>query len=310
MRHGKYPFIVTFLAPPVALYALYVVSPYLQAFYISLTRWSGFSKNVTYVGLDNYRRLLDDEEFWNALVNNLVLLAILPIVTIVLGLFFASMLNVGGAGSHRGRAGRAAVSGVPGSAFYRVVYFFPQVLSVAIVGVLWLYILEPRAGLLNGLLGNIGLEALTYAWLGDPRFAFWCVLAAMVWMNVGFYIVLFSAGMQSIPRDIYEAALLDGSSRFSTFWRITVPLLWDSIQVAWIYLAIIALDAFALVQIMLGNAGGPSRSGDVMGLNLYRTAFNEFNFGYASAMGVALFFLTVAVAVLSMRVTRRERIEF
>ncbi|MGH3736286.1 MAG: carbohydrate ABC transporter permease [Micromonosporaceae bacterium] len=304
MRHGRYPFLITFLLPPVALYGIYVVSPYLQAFYISLTRWSGFSPTVTYVGLDNYRRLLADEEFWNALTHNVVLLVLLPIITILLGLFFASMLNIGG------RAGRAGIRGVPGSGFYRVVYFFPQVLSVAIVGVLWLYILEPRAGLLNGLLANIGLEAFTFAWLGDPRFAFWCVLAAMVWMNVGFYIVLFSAGMQSIPRDVYEAALLDGASRLTTFWRITVPLLWDSIQVAWIYLAIIALDAFALVQIMLGNAGGPSRSGDVMGLNLYRTAFNEFNFGYASAMGVALFFLTLTVAVLAMRVTRRERIEF
>src|SRR6266545_4317656 len=256
MRHGKYPFVVAFLAPPVALYAIYVISPYLQAFYISLTRWSGFSANVTYVGLANYRRLLGDGEFWNALLHNLLLLVLLPVVTILLGLFFASMLNVGG------RSGPGAVSGVFGSRLYRVVYFFPQVLAV------------------------------------------------MVWMNVGFYIVLFSAGMQSIPRDIYEAALLDGASRFTTFWRITVPLLWDSIQVAWIYLAIIALDAFALVQIMLGNAGGPSRSGDVIGLDLYRTAFNNFNFGYASAMGVALFFLTLTIAVLSMRVTRRERIEF
>lgn len=304
MRHGKYPFVVAFLAPPVALYAIYVISPYLQAFYISLTRWSGFSATVEYVGLANYRRLLTDDEFWNAFVNNVILLAILPVVTILLGLFFASMLNVGGTG------GRAGVSGVPGSRVYRVIYFFPQVLSVAIVGVLWLYLLEPRGGLVNFLMRTAGLGSLTHAWLGDPAFAFWCVLAAMVWMSVGFYIVLFSAGMQSIPRDVYEAALLDGSSRFTTFWRITVPLLWDSIQVAWIYLAIMALDAFAVVQIMLGNAGGPSRSGDVMGLNLYRTAFNEFNFGYASAMGVALFFLTLAIAVLAMRVTRRERIEF
>lgn len=304
MRHGKYPFVAAFLAPPLALYGIYVVSPYLQAFYISLNSWSGFSANIEYVGLKNYRRLLSDDEFWNSFFNNMILLVALPIITILLGLFFASMLNVGG------RRGRAAISGVAGSAFYRVVYFFPQVLSVAIVGVLWLYVFEPRAGLLNTMLRTVGLEALTQAWLGNPDFAFWCVLAVMVWMNVGFYIVLFSAGMQSIPKDIYEAALLDGASRFMTFWRVTVPLLWDTIQVAWIYLAIIALDAFALVQIMLGNAGGPSRSGDVMGLNLYRTAFNNFNFGYASAMGVALFFLTLTIAVASMRITRRERIEY
>ncbi|MQA24068.1 MAG: ABC transporter permease subunit [Micromonosporaceae bacterium] len=306
MRHGKYPFLVAFLAPPVALYGVYVVSPYLQAFYISLTRWSGFSGNVEFIGLANYRRLLEDDQFHTALVNNLILLACLPVITIIMGLFFASMLNIGG------RRGRAGIRGVAGSAVYRVIYFFPQVLSVAIIGVLWLYLLAPGRGLVDRSLDGFWLGWLTpnEGWLGNPGTAFWWVLAAMVWMNVGFYIVLFSAGMQSIPRDVYEAALLDGASRFTTFWRITVPLLWDSVQVAWIYLAIIALDAFALVQIMLGNAGGPSRSGDVIGLNLYRTAFEAFNFGYASAMGVTLFFLTLIIAVLAMRATRRDRVEF
>jgi N-acetylglucosamine transport system permease protein len=165
----------------------------------------------------------------------------------------------------------------------------------------------PNSGLINGALRAVGLDALAQAWLGDPRFSFWCVALVLLWSNVGFYVVLFSAAMQSIPRDIYEAALLDGANRITTLVRVTVPLVWDTIQVAWVYLAIIAIDGFAVVQII--TDGGPGFSSDVVGLRLYKTAFTDAQFGYASAIGVAMFFLTLSVAVLFLRVTRRDRVE-
>ncbi len=298
---GARLFIAVFLVPALLLYGVFVVSPYAQAFQISGTDWSGLSPTYEFVGLDNFHRLLGDGYFWNALRHNGLLLVLLPVVTIVLGLFFASMISVGG------RADRAGVHGVRGAGFYRVVYFFPQVLSVAIIGVLWKQMYAPHTGMINGLLRAAGLDGLAVAWLGDPRFAFWCVLAVLVWMNVGFYVVLFGAAMQSVPRDLYEAALLDGANRLTTLARITVPLLWDTIQVAWVYLAIIAIDGFAIVQII--TDGGPSSSSDVVGLRLYRTAFADGQFGYASAIGVAMFFLTLTVAVMFLRVTRRDRVE-
>ena len=130
----------------------------------------------------------------------------------------------------------------------------------------------------------------------------------MVWSNVGFYVVLFGAAMSAIPREIYEAVLLDGASRWATLRRITIPLLWDTVQVAWIYLAIAALDGFILVQLMTN--GGPNFSSDVIGVRMYDTAFgSETKFGYASAIGVVMFFLTLSVAVLALRASRRERIE-
>jgi N-acetylglucosamine transport system permease protein len=153
----------------------------------------------------------------------------------------------------------------------------------------------------------VGLDALAKPWLGDPRFAFWCVALVLLWSNVGFYVVLFSAAMQSIPRDIYEAALLDGANRITTLVRVTVPLVWDTIQVAWVYLAILAIDGFAVVQIV--SDGGPGFSSDVVGLRLYKTAFTDAQFGYASAIGVAMFFLTLTVGVLFLRVTRRDKVE-
>jgi len=301
MRHGRRLFVLTFLVPPLALYAVFVISPYLQAFQISLTNWRGLSPTYDYVGPQNFGRLLQDHYVWNALKNNAIILVALPMLTIVLALFFASMLSVGG------RRGKAGVGGVRGAAFYRVVYFFPQVLSVAIIGVLWKEVYAPNSGILNGFLRAIGLGALAKPWLGDPDLAFWCVLAVMVWSNVGFYVVLFNAAMQSIPKEIYEAALLDGAERGQTLRRITVPLLWDTIQVAWVYLAILAIDGFAIVQIM--TLGGPGNSSDVIGLRLYDTALGEFKFGYASAIGVAMFFLTLSVAFVALRVTRRDRIE-
>jgi N-acetylglucosamine transport system permease protein len=301
MHHGKRLFIATFLIPPLALYGLFVISPYLQAFQISTTDWGGLSPEYRFVGLGNFSRLRGDHYVWNALRNNGVLLLVLPVVTIGLGLFFASMLTVGG------RRNRAGVRGVRGAAVYRIVYFFPQVLSVSVIGVLWKEMYAPNSGLINGALRGIGLGSLARPWLGEPQLAFWCVLAVMVWSNVGFYVVLFGAGMQSIPRDIYEAALLDGAGRFATLLRITVPLLWDTVQVAWVYLAIVALDGFALVQII--TEGGPGLRTDVIGLRLYSTAFGEAKFGYASAIGVAMLFLTLSVAVLALRLTRRERVE-
>ncbi|MEH0828540.1 MULTISPECIES: carbohydrate ABC transporter permease [Micromonospora] len=301
MRQGRLPLILTFLLPPLALYGIFVLSPYLQAFQISTTDWMGYSAQADPVGMANFRTLLRDGYVWNALKNNAILLAVVPVVTIGLGLFFASMLTMGG------RKGRAGVTGVRGTSVYRLVYFFPQVLSVVIIALLWKEIYSPTSGLLNGALRAVGLA--TPAWLGDPRFAFWCVLAVMVWSNVGFYVVLFGAAMQAIPRDIYEAVLLDGASRTTMLRKITIPLLWDTIQVAWIYLAIAALDGFILVQLMTN--GGPNFSSDVIGLRMYDTSFGSENkFGYASAIGVAMFFLTLSVAVLALRTARRDRIEY
>jgi N-acetylglucosamine transport system permease protein len=298
---GKRLFIAVFLLPSVLLYGVFVVSPYAQAFPIAATNWSGLSPDFDFVGLDNVRRLAGDGYFWNALRHNALLLVLLPVVTILLGLFLASMLSVGG------RKDRVGVHGVRGAGLYRIVYFFPQVLSVAIIGVLWKELYAPNSGLLNGALRAVGLDGLARPWLGDPVFSFWCVALVLLWSNVGFYVVLFSAAMQSIPRDIYEAALLDGAGRATTLFRVTVPLVWDTIQVAWVYLAIIAIDGFAVVQIV--TDGGPGFASDVVGLRLYKTAFTDAQFGYASTMGVAMFFLTLSVAAVFLRVTRRERVE-
>ncbi|MEV8632037.1 sugar ABC transporter permease [Streptosporangium sp. NPDC051023] len=303
MRHGRYRFIVGFLAAPVILYTVFVISPYLQAFYISLTNWKGISANPQFIGLENYTRLLDDEVFWAAVRHHGVLLLVMPLVTIVIALFFSFLLNL--SGGQRG----GQMTGIWGSKVYRVIFFLPQVLAVAIVGVLFQAIYRPdESGVINGLLGLVGIKPV--GWLIDPNLALWSIIGVMVWQAVGFYVVLFSAGMSSIPKDVFEAAALDGAGRYTLFFKITLPLLWDTMQVAWVYLGIAAFDAFALVQVLSVDRGGPDNSTTVLPLEIWRTAFNFSKFGYASAMGVVLFFMTITFAALTLRVTRRERIEF
>jgi N-acetylglucosamine transport system permease protein len=308
MRHGKYRFIIGFLALPVALYAVLVISPFIQDFQISLTNWSGLTPEKHYIGLDNYQKIIHNNLFWKALWHNILMLLIVPIVTLALGLFFAFMLNVGGR-----RTGSASVAGVRGAGFYKIVFFFPQVLSVTVIAVLWqqIYNPDPDNGLLNSLLGDVGLTSLQQSWLGDPSIALACIMAVMVWSNVGFYVVLFSAGMSSIPTEIYEAALLDGAERFTTFFRVTLPLLRDTVATGWVYMGIIAMDGFALVQLMSVNNGGPNETTDVVPLLLYKTAFRDNSqYGMAAAMGVAMLIVTLVFAVLTLRLSRRERIEF
>lgn len=295
MYHQKYRLIIPFLAPALLLYAVFVLWPYGQAIYISLTQWSGVSANPTFIGLGNYEKLIVDPHFRTALSHNFILLIVLPIVTLGLALLFATLFTQGG-------------RGVFGAQFYRVVFFFPQVMSVVIIGVLWQYIYNPIVGLLNGTLNAVGLGGLTRSWLGDASTALWAVAAVVVWQAVGFYMVLFIAGMQSIPISFYEAATLDGASKWDAFWGITIPLLWDNIRVAVIYIGIACLDLFTIVAVM--TEGRPNRASDVVARYMYEVAFRNSQFGYASAIGVTLLILTLVLSVLTLRFTQRERLEF
>ncbi|MFD8915312.1 carbohydrate ABC transporter permease [Streptomyces sp. NPDC059575] len=308
MQHGKYRFIVGFLALPLGLYTLFVVWPFIQSIYYTFTDWTGLSPEFTTVGFDNYQRLLHDDIFWKSLWHSLLFALVLPLVTLGMALFFAFMINVGG----RRRRGGPAISGVRGSGFYKIVYFFPQVLSIAIVALLFTFAYNPDTGMINSFLRDIGLGGLQPLWLGDPSLALWCVMAVLVWSTTGFFVVLFSAGMASIPVELYEAALLDGASRFATFFRVTLPLLWDTVQSGWVYMGILALGAesFAVVQIMTTGPGGPDYSTTVLVLYVYQKAFRDGQAAYATTIGVALLVVTLAFAAIVMRLGRRERLEY
>ncbi|MCG5442964.1 sugar ABC transporter permease [Micromonospora sp. NIE79] len=313
MRHGVARFVTGFLALPLGLYLFYVVWPFVQAAGYSLTDWGGYSDTQNFVGLDNYVRLLSDELIRKAFWHNVFFLITVPLFTIALALFLAFLLNVGG------REDRAGIRGVFGSGIYKIIFFFPQVLSLVVIAVMWQQIYRSDGqGLINGLMIKIGLVDADnpIAFTSDPEpflgvpAVLWWLLVIAVWSGAGFYMVLFSAAMQSIPKDIYEAALLDGASRFHTFFRITLPLLRDTVSVAWVYLGFIALDMYALVFVMTPSQGGPNHASEIFASVLNFTAFQKGQFGYACAMGVALAIFTILLAAAQLRITRRERIEY
>ncbi|MDH2391098.1 sugar ABC transporter permease [Streptomyces sp. HNM0663] len=309
MRKGQYQFVTGFLLAPVALYLIFVIWPYLQTIGYSFTDWKGQSQTFGFVGLDNYAALLEDNVFLQAIWHNILFLVFIPVITILLALFFAFMLNAGG------RGGAGGVTGIQGSGFYKIVYFFPQVLSLAILAVLFGAVYRSdQGGLLNGLLVKAGLvdAGRPVEWLNEPSLVLWCLLAVVVWHGVGFYLVLFSAAMQSIPKEIYEASLLDGAGRAQTFFRVTLPLLWESVQTSWVYLGITAMDLFVLVSTMTSGqfGGGPDHHSEVMATVLMRNFLYFGKSGYACAMGVVMLLLTLILSVVTLRATRRERIEF
>ena len=298
MYYRKYRLIIPFMLPALILYGVFVLFPYVRAFYISLTSWSGVSADMPFVGLKNYRDLLTDERFMDALLRNGQLLIVLPLGAITLALLFAALFTQGGVG-------------LPGSSFYRVVYFFPQVISAVIVGILFQYVYNPRYGLLNETLGFIGLDGLTRTWLGDPSTILWAIAFVFIWSAVGFYMVIFIASMQSIPTSFYEAATLDGATRWRQFRDITLPLMWETIRTALIYIGIQALDMFVLVQVMTGGGStSASRNAEVVAVYMYIEAFTKSRWGAAAAVGVILLLLTMLLSVVIMRVTKRETYEY
>ncbi|ADD42531.1 carbohydrate ABC transporter permease [Stackebrandtia nassauensis] len=308
IKQGR--FILVFLALPILLYAYLVVFPLAEMFRISFTDWSGLSPDFSYVGFDNYIDMWSDPKGWvvPGFWHTGIMLLVLPVAVIVLALFFAFMLNVGGRGTGK-------ITGVKGASFYKIVYFFPQVLSLIVIAILWrqIYAGPSDGGVLANVLSSLGLPSPESGFINEESMVLPAVIVAMIWASVGFYFVYFSAAMSGIPEELYEAARIDGASRTTTFFKITLPLLWDSVQTAWVYLGIIALDGFVLVYAMTPGAGGggPNHASEVIGGVIFKFALGDGrNAGMGSALGVIVFLFMSVVTVVFLRATRRDRVEY
>ena len=294
---GRLSFMAVFLGLPLAIYLIFVIYPFGQALYYAMTDWNGFTPAYNFVGLDNFTKLFHDATFLRALGNNVELAIVVPLVTIVLALVIAMAVTVNG-------PTRGSIRGISGSGFYRVVSFFPYTVPAIVIGLIWAQVYDPSAGILNAFLTKIGLSGFdNFAWLGEIRTAMPASMFVIIWSFVGFYTVLFVAAIKGIPAEIYEAARMDGAGRFRTATRITLPLLRDTVQTAYIYLGILALDAFVYMQALNPN-GGPNNTTLTMSQDLFNTAFRKGQFGYATAMGVVLAAVTLLLAAIVFAINR------
>lgn len=294
LTFDRVSFFLVFLGLPVLIYLIFVVSPFVQAIYYSLTNWSGFTSTFTFVGLDNFIKVFQDELFMKSMLNNIILAIVVPVVTIVIALIFSTMVTIGG-------PSRGQIRGLKGSSFYRVVSFFPYVIPAIAIGIIWAQVYTPNGGLLNSLLQLVGLPGAN--WLGETSTAMVASIFVIIWGLVGFYMVLFIAAIKGVPAEIYEAARIDGAGRFRIAVSVTIPLIRDNVQTAFIYMGILALDAFVYMA-ALNPDGGPENSTWVMAQNLLRTAFTKGNFGLACAMAVVAAVLTLCFAGLVFLVNR------
>lgn len=312
-RGGRRPvasrllFFALFLGVPLLVYIVFVVSPFLQAFYYSLTDWRGVSGNAEFIGLDNYVKIFNDPVYRKALANNLILMIVLPSVTITLAFVLAVMVTIGG-------DSRGEIRGIKGASIYRVVSFFPYVLPAVVIGILFAFIYSPNGGLLNGilnipigLLNSLGadISSVGTAWLGERKLAMGAVIAAVVWSLVGFYMVLFVAAIKAIPSETIEAARLDGAGRTRLAFQVVLPQIRENVSTAVVYMGIMALDMFVYVSVMTPS-GGTGKSTEVVSRYLYETAFARSQFGLASAMGVVLALVTMLMAVVVLFASRSK----
>jgi putative chitobiose transport system permease protein len=264
----------------------FVLYPAAQALWLSFTDYNMISP-TRFVGMDNYARLAADPFFWAALRNSLLYL----VVVVPLLVFLPIVLAVGVNGA------------LPGIKLFRALFYLPVVTSLVISGLIWKWVYEEK-GLLNHVLQALGLASEPVAFLTDPGIALFAVMAVTLWSGMGYYMVIYLAGLQGIPRSLYEVAQLEGVSAWQQFWHITVPLLRPSMAIVAVMSSIAAMKVFEEIYVM--TQGGPMAASKTLVYFIYETAFVEFEMGLASAAGMALFAITLVLSLLQFRLLKKK----
>jgi raffinose/stachyose/melibiose transport system permease protein len=284
-----------FLIPGIVASVAVIVVPLVMTVGISFTRWSGIG-SPEWIGVDNYTRLLHDANFWASFGHILSLIVAMAVIPTLLGLLLAAVLF----------DYVAKVFGNRWAGVFRSGLYLPQVLPVAVTGIVWGWILHPSYGALNKILDTIGLGSLARNWLGDPEYALLSVMAVMIWFQLGYPIVMFMSGLQRIDPELYEAADLDGANWWQRFRRITVYMIRPEFYVVLVTTTIAALKIFG--QIFVLTRGGPSNATLVPSYFAYKNFFEKAQVGYGSAISTVLTVLIVVLAFVFLRLqTRADR---
>lgn len=274
-----------FILPSLLAFTIFFFIPIIVGVYYSMTNYTGLSKNFDFIGIQNYLKMFSDKYFIASVKNNFIYAFFYSISTLIVSLFFATVLN------HIHKLKK----------LFRVVFFLPYISSMVSVAIIWKMIFNPVSGPLNTMLIQIGIENPPL-WLASTTWALYAVIIVSVWKTSGYYMLIFLAGMQSIPDTMYESASLDGASSIQKFTRITLPLLSPTIFLNIVLIIINSFQVFDLINVMTG--GGPGMSTNVLAYRIYYEAFQNTNMGYASAIAYFLFVVILAFTLIQFLIQK------
>ena len=291
---SKKLFIGCSIIPAIILFVVFMVIPTINVFWMSLFKWGGLTNKKTFVGLDNFKILLEDQNFLSSFKNTLLILVVVTLITLVLAIIIAAVLSR---------------ENVKFKNFFRVIFYLPNILSVVVISAIFSAILDPNEGIINATLDFLSLESLKRMWLGDHEVVIWCIIFAMIWQAVGYYMVMYMSSMCSIPESLYEAAELEGASKITQFFKITLPLIWNVIRTTLTFFIISTINlSFLFVKVMTG--GGPDGASEVFLSYMYKQAYSNSAYGYGMAIGVVIFLFSFGLSFVINKATKRDVIEF
>ncbi len=283
-------FILVCLLPALILFFTFLIYPTIEVFRMSLFKWGGFSNNQQFVGLDNFKILWQDENFFRTIQNTILLIVVVTLFTVVLAVLFAAILST---------------EKIRGNNFFRIIFYIPNILSIVVIAGIFSAIYDPKAGLLNAVLP----EAWNKLWLGDQSIVIYSLAFALIWQAIGYYMVMYMAGMANIPASLYEAADLDGAGKIGKFFNVTLPLIWNSIRTTLTFFIISTINlSFLLVQIL--TDGGPDGSTEVFLSYMFKQAYTNSSYGYGMAIGVVIFIFSFGLSGIVSHITKRDILEY
>ncbi len=268
-----------FLALPLAMYLTWVIAPVIQSMLFAFTKKDTIVYGIVWVGLRNFARLLGDGQFWLAIKNNMLWLTFFVLIPVPLGLAVAMLFN----------------NDFPGAPAYKTLFYLPMTLSFAVIGTIWLWIYTPDYGVLNTFLRSIGLNEWAVQWIGDKRYMTGALIAVGVWRQVPYVMILYLAGLKTVPMDLVEVAMIDGATWWQRFRRVVLPMLAPATVVAVTISIIDSLRAFDVVYVMTNTK---ARAAEVLASYMYSSAFAYSDFGYGSAIAVVQFLITLCFIMI------------
>lgn len=289
-RIGKERYGYRFIAPFFIAFLIFQLYPIIYSLVISFTKWDGMSKDIIFVGLDNYARLIKDPIFLKSIGNTWIIWICAVIPQMVFAILLAVVLND---------------KKLKGKGLFRGVYYVPNLVTAASIGVLFSFLFGWQSGTINRLLMSLNLIKEPINWLISSSYSRGIISFAQWWMWFGYSMIIFMAGMNTIPDDVYESATIDGASKWQSFWSITMPLLKPTILFSTITSLIGGMQIFDLPNALTKGSGGPDNSTITMVMYLYNTAFKNYNFGYGAAIGYGLFILILVFSIISFKLINK-----